>query len=95
MKLNDVIYYRHYLLISEGRAVKLNTKCEKIKKTEAMAEPYEVEVNDSYLRVIDETYLAANGNVIFGCNYSFKRIDGMATYTAKSFAEKINQYDHE
>ena len=95
MKLNDVTYYRPYSLISEGRAVKLNTKCEKTIVRDAMANPYEVEVNDSYLRVIDETYLAANGNVIFGCNYSFKRIDGMATYTAKSFAEKINQYDHE
>ena len=95
MKLNDVTYYRPYLLISEGRAVKLNTKCEKIKKTEAMAEPYEVKVNDSYISIIDETYLAANGNVIFYCNYSFKRIDGMATYTAENFAKKINQYDHE
>ena len=95
MKLNDVTYYRPYSLISEGRAVKLNTKCEKVSAKEAMDEPYKVEVNDSYLSIIDDTYLAANGNVIFGCDYSFKRIDGMATYTAESFAKKINQYDHE
>ena len=95
MKLNDVTYYRPYSLISEGRAVKLNTKCEKISARDIMAEPYKVEVNDSYLSIIGETYLAANGNVIFDCNYSFKRIDGMATYTAENFAKKINQYDHE
>ena len=94
-KLNDITFYRPHSLISEGRAVKLKTKCEKINARNAMAEPYEVEVNDSYLKVFDDTYLAANGNVIFGCDYSFKRIDGMAIYTSKNFAEKINQYDHE
>lgn len=95
MELNDVTYYRTHSLINEGRTVKLNTKCEKVSAKEVMDDPYEVEVNGSYIRVLEETYLAANGNVVFGCNYSFKRIDGMATYTAKSFAEKINQYDHE
>lgn len=95
MELNNTTYYRTHSLINEGRTVKLNTKCEKVSAKEVMDDPYEVEVNGSYIRVLEETYLAANGNVVFGCNYSFKRIDGMATYTAKSFAEKINQYDHE
>ena len=95
MELNNTTYYRTHSLINEGRTVKLNTKCEKVSAKEVMDDPYEVEVNGSYIRVLEETYLAANGNVVFGCNYSFKRIDGMATYTSKNFAEKINQYDYE
>ena len=94
MKLNNVTYYSPSSLINEGRAVKLSTKSEKHNQDEQV-DPSDIEIYDDSILVRDTTYLSANGNVVFDCNYSFKHADGISKCTAVTFKEFIYKYADE